>query len=142
MPGDFQCYASLVDEHLVRGIAKTSTSRFGWASAVISPVHNAYETLSEPCSFLGLSTTLRSIHELKMSYYFAIIGTRDNPLFEIDFGTSKGNGDGTSHFKKEARHMNQFIVHAALDSVDDTQWTTKELQVSHLQELSDSREYH
>lgn len=64
-----------------------------------------------------------------MSYYFAIIGTGDNPLFEIDFGTSKGSGDGTSHFRKEARHMNQFIVHAALDSVDDVQWTTKELYV-------------
>lgn len=73
-----------------------------------------------------VTTILHSL-EPKMSYYFAIIGTRDNPLFEIDFGTSKGSGDGTAHFKKEARHMNQFIVHAALDSVDETQWTTKEL---------------
>ena len=62
-----------------------------------------------------------------MSYYFSIIGTRDNPLFEIEFGTSKGSGDGTARFKEEARHMNQFIVHAALDMVEEIQWTSKEL---------------
>lgn len=62
-----------------------------------------------------------------MSYYFAIIGTRDNPLFEIEFGTSKGSGDGTARFREEARHMNQFIVHAALDMVEEAQWASKEL---------------
>ncbi|KAF2768354.1 Sedlin [Teratosphaeria nubilosa] len=62
-----------------------------------------------------------------MSYYFSIVGTRDNPLFEHSFGTSKLGGDGIAHFKDEARYMNQFIVHAALDLVEDTQWTTKDL---------------
>ena len=62
-----------------------------------------------------------------MSYYFTIIGTRDNPLFEIEFGTSKGGSDGSARFKEEARHMNQFIVHAALDMVEEIQWANKEL---------------
>ncbi|SMQ48646.1 unnamed protein product [Zymoseptoria tritici ST99CH_1A5] len=62
-----------------------------------------------------------------MSYYFAIIGTRDNPLFELDFGTSKIGGDGLARFREEAKHMNQFIVHAALDMVEEVQWSTKEL---------------
>lgn len=65
--------------------------------------------------------------EVTMSYYFAIIGTRDNPLFEIDFGTSKGGGDGTAKFREEGKHMNQFIVHAALDMVEEAQWANKEL---------------
>lgn len=64
-----------------------------------------------------------------MSYYFAIIGTRDNPLFSLEFGTSKGGADGTSRFREEARHMNEFIVHAALDMVEDVQWSSKELYV-------------
>lgn len=63
----------------------------------------------------------------KMSYYFTVIGTRDNPLFEIDFGTSKVGGDGIARFREEAKHMNQFIVHAALDLVEEAQWSTKDL---------------
>jgi trafficking protein particle complex subunit 2 len=62
-----------------------------------------------------------------MSYYFSIIGTRDKPLFEIEFGTSKGGGDGTARFQDEAKYMNQFIVHAALDMVEDVQWANKDL---------------
>lgn len=62
-----------------------------------------------------------------MSYYFAIVGTRDNPLFELEFGTSKVGGDGMARFRDEAKYMNQFIVHAALDVVEDVQWVSKEL---------------
>ncbi|KXJ97475.1 Sedlin [Microdochium bolleyi] len=57
-----------------------------------------------------------------MSYYFAIIGTQDNPLFEHEFGTSKQGGDGQSHFSEQARHMNQFILHSSLDIVEEVQW--------------------
>lgn len=64
-----------------------------------------------------------------MSYYFTIIGTKDNPLFEIDFGTSKVGGDGIARFREEAKHMNQFIVHAALDLVEEAQWASKDLYV-------------
>lgn len=62
-----------------------------------------------------------------MSYYFAIIGTQDNPLFEYEFGTSKQGGDGQSRFTDQARHLNQFILHSSLDIVEEVQWTTKEL---------------
>lgn len=68
-------------------------------------------------------------NNINMSYYFSIIGTKDNPLFEIDFGTSKIGGDGVARFREEAKHMNQFIVHSSLDVVEDAQWTTKELYV-------------
>ncbi|KAI1405862.1 Sedlin [Hypoxylon fuscum] len=57
-----------------------------------------------------------------MSYYFAIVGTQDNPLFEHEFGTSKQGGDGQSRFSEQARHMNQFIVHSSLDIVEEVQW--------------------
>lgn len=66
-----------------------------------------------------------------MSYYFTIIGTVDNPLFEADFGTSKGGGDGIARFKDEAKYMNPFITHAALDLVEEVQWSSKDLYVPH-----------
>jgi hypothetical protein len=57
-----------------------------------------------------------------MSFYFSIIGTKDNPLFEHEFGTSKQGGDGVSRFRDDARRMNPFIVHSSLDILEDVQW--------------------
>ncbi|WYZ40055.1 hypothetical protein EsH8_IV_000396 [Colletotrichum jinshuiense] len=57
-----------------------------------------------------------------MSYYFAIVGTQDNPLFEYEFGTSKQGGDGMSRFNEQIRHLNQFILHSSLDIVEEVQW--------------------
>jgi len=62
-----------------------------------------------------------------MSYYFAIVGTQDNPMFEYEFGTSKANGDGVARFREEARHMNQFIVHSSIDIVEELQWSNNAL---------------
>lgn len=62
-----------------------------------------------------------------MSYYFTIIGTKDNPLFEHEFGTSKQGGDGVARFREEARHMNQFIAHASLDIVEEVQWASGQM---------------
>ena len=62
-----------------------------------------------------------------MSYYFCIIGTKDNPLFEHEFGTSKQGGDGIARFPAEARHINQFIVHSSLDIVEEVQWLNNQM---------------
>lgn len=64
-----------------------------------------------------------------MSYYFAIVGAKDNPLFEHEFGTFKAGGDGVARFRSEARHMNQFIVHSSLDVVEELQWTSGHMYV-------------
>jgi len=57
-----------------------------------------------------------------MSFYFAIVGTKDNPIYEVEFGTSKQGGDGIARFRDEQRPMNQFIVHSSLDMVEELQW--------------------
>ena len=77
-----------------------------------------------------------------MSYYFAIINTRDKPLFEVEFGTSKQGGDGAALFSAEARKMNPFIVHAALDYVDELQWSNNAMYVqqSHISSPSSDTE--
>lgn len=64
-----------------------------------------------------------------MSFYFAIIGHKDNPLFEHEFGTSKSSGDGISRFTQDQRRMNQFIVHASLDVVEEVQWGTGNMYI-------------
>lgn len=64
-----------------------------------------------------------------MSYYFCIVGTRDNPLFELEFGTSKQGGDGVARFSAEARQMNPFIIHSSLDIVDEVQWLNPQMYV-------------
>ena len=73
-----------------------------------------------------------------MSYYFCIVGTRDQPLFELEFGTSKQGGDGIARFSQEARHMNPFIVHSSLDLVDEMQWTNNQMSVGPVHLHNDS----
>jgi len=62
-----------------------------------------------------------------MSFYFAVIGTKDNPIYETEFGTSKQGGDGTARFRDDQRPMNQFILHSSLDIVEEVQWVQREL---------------
>jgi trafficking protein particle complex subunit 2 len=64
-----------------------------------------------------------------MSYYFVIISPTDSPLFELTFGTSKAGGDGAARFRsgETSRYMNQFIVHASLDVVEEVQWLSSNM---------------
>ena len=53
-----------------------------------------------------------------------IVSPTDKPLFDLTFGTSKAGGDGVARFRngETSRYMNQFIVHASLDIVEEVQW--------------------
>ncbi|RHZ79504.1 hypothetical protein Glove_144g123 [Diversispora epigaea] len=74
-----------------------------------------------------------------MSYYFVIVGTKDNPIYELEFGTSglkSGNID--SNLKKdESKHLNQFIVHSALDLVEEMQWSTNAMYLKSVDKFND-----
>lgn len=67
-----------------------------------------------------------------MSYYFTILSPTDVPLFSHSFGTSKAGGDGVARFRfpDNAPHMNQFIVHASLDIVEELQWSNGAMYVT------------
>ena len=62
-----------------------------------------------------------------MSYYFVIVGTKDNPLLELEFGTSKQGGDGVARFPPGARELNPFVVHASLDVVEEVMWLNSQM---------------
>jgi trafficking protein particle complex subunit 2 len=59
-----------------------------------------------------------------MSYYFTILSPTDLPLFSLTFGTSKAGGDGIARFRfpESAKYMNQFVVNASLDMLEEAQW--------------------
>ncbi|KAH8696042.1 putative trafficking protein particle complex subunit 2/Sedlin [Talaromyces proteolyticus] len=69
-----------------------------------------------------------------MSYYFTILSPTDVPLFSLTFGTSKAGGDGIARFRfpESAQYMNQFVVHASLDIVEEAQWTNGALYLKHI----------
>lgn len=61
------------------------------------------------------------------SYYFTIIGTRDNPLYELEFSSFKAPASlipGESHFTAKVKELLPFIANSSLDLVEDSQWLT------------------
>ncbi|KAF2124290.1 Sedlin [Dothidotthia symphoricarpi CBS 119687] len=57
-----------------------------------------------------------------MSYTFSILSPLDVPLFTHDFGTSRSGGDGLSRFTPAERPLLPFILHSALDILEEVQW--------------------
>jgi hypothetical protein len=58
-----------------------------------------------------------------MSYTFTILSPTDTPLFTHTFGTSRGsNSDGIPRFTSTERALIPFILHSALDIVEEVQW--------------------
>eukprot|EP00045_Choanoeca_perplexa_P006532 m.55965 g.55965 ORF g.55965 m.55965 type:complete len:141 (-) comp13672_c0_seq2:76-498(-) len=55
------------------------------------------------------------------SFYLVIVGPNDKPVFELEFG-AQAKDKGVE--KDDQRHLNQFVVHAALDYVEAQVWTT------------------
>ncbi|KAK9383895.1 Sedlin [Kockiozyma suomiensis] len=64
-----------------------------------------------------------------MSFYLAIIGSKDNAIYSLDFGTYRQGGDGTSKFSADVRQLCPFIVHSSLDIIEEVQWTNSAMHL-------------
>lgn len=60
------------------------------------------------------------------SYYFTMIGTRDNPIYELEFGSFKSSSSsaGQAQFSLKVKELLPFIANLALDLIEDAQWTS------------------
>lgn len=66
------------------------------------------------------------------SYYFAVIGTRDNPVYELEFSSFKSSTSqvvGEPHFSNKVKELLPFISNSSLDLVEDAQWLTNGLHL-------------
>ncbi|CAG8563294.1 3021_t:CDS:2 [Paraglomus brasilianum] len=71
-----------------------------------------------------------------MSYYFVIVGTKDNPIYEAEF-TSTGRGGSEAIRRDEHKHLNQFIVHSALDIVEELQWKSNAMYLKSIDKFNE-----
>ncbi len=58
----------------------------------------------------------------KMSYYFAIIGTNDAPVYELEIGTYRQSGNGVPHLPNELQELEQFVLNSSLDILQNIQF--------------------
>jgi hypothetical protein len=65
---------------------------------------------------------------MSSTYYFAVVGKNDNPLYETELtSSSKPAPNFDANAKDDHRHLNQFIIHSALDVVEEVQWSNQAL---------------
>ena len=69
-----------------------------------------------------------------MAPVLMIIG-KDEPLYEADFGKGGSVPDGKE--EQEGSHLHQFVIHAALDLVEDRMWGTNSMYLKKVDEFND-----
>lgn len=69
-----------------------------------------------------------------LSYYFSIIGTKDNPLYELEFSSFKSSSPtpGQSQFSASVKEILPFVTHSALDIVEDATWSTNQFSLGRI----------
>ena len=77
----------------------------GWYPADRQPVRGA-----ALCAHARRATTMSG------NYMFVMVGQGDTPIYEAEFLNTQR--------REDTSHLNQFIIHAALDMVDETVWGT------------------
>mmetsp|Transcript_29206 Transcript_29206/g.82407 ORF Transcript_29206/g.82407 Transcript_29206/m.82407 type:complete len:134 (+) Transcript_29206:400-801(+) len=61
---------------------------------------------------------------------FVIVGHNDNPLYEAEFNNS-------TKVSPNVQYLHQFVLHAALDAVEDIVWTTNSMYLKVVDRFND-----
>ncbi|CAI5757667.1 unnamed protein product [Candida verbasci] len=77
------------------------------------------------------------------SYYFTIIGTKDNPLYELEFSSFKNIPTtlpsnyipGKSQFSQSTKELLPFIANSSLDIIEDLQFSTNLLNLGKIDQF-------
>uniref|UniRef100_A0A7S4C1V6 Trafficking protein particle complex subunit n=1 Tax=Chrysotila carterae TaxID=13221 RepID=A0A7S4C1V6_CHRCT len=65
------------------------------------------------------------------NYMFVMVGKDDIPVYESEFFNS------STQRREDTSHLNQFIIHAALDMVDDLVWGTQNMYLKCVDKFND-----
>lgn len=70
---------------------------------------------------------------------FMIVSKEDVPQYECDFGASREQAAGYAPGgkKDDAAHLHQFVMHAALDFVDERAWETNTMNLKLVDRFND-----
>ncbi|KAL6453899.1 TRS20 Trafficking protein particle complex subunit 20 [Candida maltosa Xu316] len=82
---------------------------------------------------------------MSSSYYFTIIGTKDNPLYELEFSSFKNtsvssadttvNIPGKSQFPQSTKELLPFIANSSLDLIDDQTYNNSILNLGKIDQF-------
>ncbi|KAI8048293.1 Sedlin [Syncephalis plumigaleata] len=72
-----------------------------------------------------------------MSYYFSIVGTKDNPVYEAELGVPMSRPDVVVNKRDDQRHLNQFVAHSSLDVIEEMMWSTNALYLKTVDRYND-----
>ena len=76
-----------------------------------------------------------------MSYYFVMVGHEDNPIFELEYSRTHHLGtlekQNPPSKKEDQLHLHQFTAHASLDIIDETKWTSNNLNFKALDRFNE-----
>ena len=63
------------------------------------------------------------------NYMFVMVAQGDTPVYEAEFLNTQR--------REDTSHLNQFIIHAALDMVDDAVWGTQSMLFKNVDKFND-----
>ena len=63
------------------------------------------------------------------NYMFVMVAHGDTPIYEAEFLNTQR--------REDTSHLNQFIIHAALDMVDDAVWGTQSMLFKNVDKFND-----
>ncbi|RCK55692.1 Trafficking protein particle complex subunit 20 [Candida viswanathii] len=80
---------------------------------------------------------------LSSSYYFTIIGTKDNPLYELEFSSFKSTNlastdnhiPGKSQFTPSTKELLPFIANSSLDLIEDQTYSNSILNLGKIDQF-------